>query len=250
MGKLKDFWRSSPFWQKVAAGVTASIIFAALAGLGAWTWNLLSNHSATSDTPQPISPSTTSITTPSISTATPTVDSPKAPDTTSPNSSTTIFDPPRPSQPTSPKQQLLAEMTYNKKEPTEGEINTNKLFYLNGKSYEHAIRFRCSGLCDRGPSVLTYDLGRNYSSLTAELGVNDKTEHDRQNAVVRVYVDDTLVESWKITKSTPQNVNLSLMANGQKGSLLRLEVSYGGNDPKADRDVGLDIVWGDPTLHP
>lgn len=95
--------------------------------------------------------------------------------------------------------------------------------------------------------MIEFDLGRDYSTLRAIIGINDRAKNSDQPARVTIYLDGKNVKELNFSPEEGKYQPLELPLN--QAGRIKFEIMYNGPDPERDKNMGLDIVIGGPTLH-
>lgn len=114
-------------------------------------------------------------------------------------------------------------------DPTKGSVN------VNGKAYPQSIsssRFMTTA------TNYQYDLGRNWRSFRATIGLSD-TSHPDARYQFRVFVDDQPRGSWNMRLGQSQDINVDVSG----GLRLRLEMTK-----TAANGNNANAVWGDARV--
>lgn len=241
MCSIKKMWKQSPLRTAVVGGLVVGFICwctHVTLGLPIEKWLASSSPTETSIVAEPPASDSNSTEIPK-SGVTPSVNMESG--------STTTSRPPAPSpEPTEinngSADRLAARTPSNPPE----NWDINKTFQIGGTNYDHSIYARCGLGCQRG-TTLEFDLGKQYKTLTATIGIRqDADPADRQVAKFTISLDDdSRGESYILRHGDTQTITVSV----ENVSRLRFEVNYAGDDQKRDADLTLKVVIGEPLLY-
>lgn len=133
------------------------------------------------------------------------------------------------------------------------DLSLDEPLTLGGESHLHSIQYSCYLFCNDSPGSIEYDLGKQYSTFTATIGVNDRAASTEQVGQFIAYLDGVQIGIWTVQFGQPQAINLSV-ADG-----LRLRLDWGIEGVVSPIQAGAnaaggvstplpDLVWGSPTL--
>lgn len=249
MCSIKKMWKQAPFRTAVVAGLIATVLGSLIAGFISWCTHVtlglpIEKWLASS------SPTETSIVAePPVSDPNNT-ETPKSGVTSSANTesgSTTTSSPsapsPKPTEINNDSADRLAARTPSNP-PENWDIN--KTFQIGSTNYDHSIYARCGLGCQRG-TTLEFDLGKQYKTLTATIGIRqDADSADRQVVKLTISLDgNNRGESYILRYGDTQTISVSV----ENVSRIRFEVNYAGDDQKRDADLTLKVVIGEPLLY-
>lgn len=119
-----------------------------------------------------------------------------------------------------------------------GEIGTNGQLGYDGHLISIQERYYENSISAHPPSILIFDLNKQYNNITCEVGLND-TSHSDASADFYIYADNNLVACCYnvIPKEKPRKIN----ANIHYCERLRLEI-------RTNNPVFTHAVWLDPIV--
>jgi len=242
-------WKQSPFRTTVVAGLIATIVGGLIVGLISWCthvtigWSIerwLASSSPTETSivagPPVSDPNSTEAPESGVTSSADT-------ETGSPTTSLPLVPSSNPTEINNDSADRLAERTPSNP-PENWDIN--KTFKIGSTNYDHSIYARCGLGCQRG-TTLEFDLGKQYNTLTATIGIRqDADPADRQVAKLTISLDNNdRGESYILRHGDAQTITVSV----ENVSRIRFEVNYAGDDQKRDADLTLKVVIGEPLLY-
>lgn len=122
-----------------------------------------------------------------------------------------------------------------------GEVDTDADSELNGKHQLHAL----GSDTEYGDGDVSFNLGRHYTKLTANVGLDDSSEADKAAVTVEVFGDSQKLSQMSVKFGQPKKLKVDVTG------VLRLRIRWSRTDNDVD-DVGdlraAYLVIGDATL--
>lgn len=128
-----------------------------------------------------------------------------------------------------------------------GYWEVNQTFELDGSTMNNSLKGICYHACYRGPESIDFDLGKQYDTLTAKVGIYDKANPKGQAAILKIYLDNKEYQSYNLRPGSGQAQDIEIPVKDILN--IRFEIDYGGDDKQRDYPVNLEVVIGRPTLH-
>lgn len=134
------------------------------------------------------------------------------------------------------------------------DVDSDETASLDGKQYLHSITHQCHTFCDEATGIVEYDLNKEFSTFTADIGVSQHARDASQVGIFVVYVDNEPKGTWQVAYGQPTSISVDVSG----GVRLKLESAREGtvdNPAQAGANSvwgvsnGLpDLVWGSPQL--